>query len=152
MCDEYKPEPHPWQIHAVFAKDKEGKKIEERGKPLIQLQWGWMAAMSEEDIRYKYGDAPPELDFVRTTVEDAQALRDKLDELIKLHQESQLPYLLETHTTVEKVYNPLYGDDKVCVCGHTYYRHFDSYDEMSNVGCKYCSCHDFVGRVCEHED
>ena len=39
-------------------------------------------------------------------------------------------------------YNPEYGDDRVCVCG-TYYRHFDSYDHMAPVGCKYCECRKF---------
>jgi hypothetical protein len=35
-------------------------------------------------------------------------------------------------------YDPLYGDDKLCDCGHPYYRHFDTYDDMAPVGCKYC--------------
>lgn len=35
-------------------------------------------------------------------------------------------------------YNPHYGDDKLCKCGHTYYRHYDTYENMSPVGCKYC--------------
>ncbi len=30
--------------------------------------------------------------------------------------------------------------DEECACGHTYYRHFDSYDDMRPVGCKYCDC------------
>lgn len=34
--------------------------------------------------------------------------------------------------------------DKFCVCGHVYYRHFDSYyDEVFPVGCKYCPCSTF---------
>lgn len=35
-------------------------------------------------------------------------------------------------------YDPFYGDDKPCICGHPYYRHFDTYDDMAPVGCKYC--------------
>lgn len=35
-------------------------------------------------------------------------------------------------------YDPKYGDDRMCKCGHRYYRHFDTYDRMSAVGCKYC--------------
>lgn len=35
-------------------------------------------------------------------------------------------------------YDPNFGDDKECICGHPYYRHFDTYDNMSPVGCKYC--------------
>lgn len=42
-----------------------------------------------------------------------------------------------------KVYQPEYGDDVECECGHPYYRHFDTYCGMSNVGCKYCGCTDF---------
>ena len=34
----------------------------------------------------------------------------------------------------------------LCECGHAYYRHFDSYQGMSPVGCKYChgQCNGFV--------
>lgn len=44
-------------------------------------------------------------------------------------------------------YNPNYGDDRLCVCGHPYHRHFDPYENMENVGCKYrgsCGCEGFV--------
>ena len=41
-------------------------------------------------------------------------------------------------------YNPEYGDDRICICGHPYYRHFDSYDDMYPCGCKYCGCDKFV--------
>lgn len=41
------------------------------------------------------------------------------------------------------VYNPKYGDERLCTCGHPYYRHFDTYDEMKPVGCKYCQCYWF---------
>ena len=37
-------------------------------------------------------------------------------------------------------YDHTFGDDRVCSCGHTYYRHFDTYDDMRAVGCKYCEC------------
>ncbi len=40
-------------------------------------------------------------------------------------------------------YDPLFGDDRPCVCGHAYFRHFDSYDANEPVGCKYCSCSEF---------
>ena len=55
-------------------------------------------------------------------------------------------------------YDAAFGDDRLCVCGtglpswgnspyerghHTYYRHFDSYDNMRAVGCKYCGCGTF---------
>ena len=37
-------------------------------------------------------------------------------------------------------YNPNYRDDRECECGHPYYRHFDTYEKMAPVGCKYCEC------------
>ena len=41
-------------------------------------------------------------------------------------------------------YDKAFGDDKECLCGHPYYRHFDTYDEMAPVGCKYCGCQTFM--------
>lgn len=38
----------------------------------------------------------------------------------------------------QNVYDPQYGDDRLCTCGHPYARHFDSYDDNASVGCKYC--------------
>lgn len=40
-------------------------------------------------------------------------------------------------------YNPKYGDNKICECGHTYDRHFDSYEDNYPCGCKYCRCYKF---------
>ena len=39
-----------------------------------------------------------------------------------------------------KAYDKAFGDDRVCKCGHPYYRHFDTYEGMRPVGCKYCDC------------
>ena len=44
---------------------------------------------------------------------------------------------------VNSEYNPEYGDNKICECGHIYYRHFDSYENMEACGCKYCECSTF---------
>jgi hypothetical protein len=54
------------------------------------------------------------------------------------------PYIVELVTTEIRRHNPEYGDDRTCVCGHSYYRHFDTYDGMAAVGCKYCECDVFV--------
>ena len=55
------------------------------------------------------------------------------------------PYL-EIERTVKyttRKYNPKFGDSKICKCGHEYYRHFDSWEDMRACGCKYCGCNDF---------
>ena len=54
------------------------------------------------------------------------------------------PYIITERVIVDKVYNIHYGDDRICKCGHPYYRHFDTYAEMENIGCKYCPCWEFV--------
>ena len=35
--------------------------------------------------------------------------------------------------------------DELCVCGHPYHRHFDSWDDNYPIGCKYCYRMTFVG-------
>jgi hypothetical protein len=60
----------------------------------------------------------------------------------------QKPYLFKTIKTTKRMYNPKYGDDRICQCGHPYHRHFDSYsyENMRPVGCKYCECFVFMQR------
>ena len=55
------------------------------------------------------------------------------------------PYIVITKRVVvtEYFYNPKYGNDRTCICGHSYHRHFDSYENNAPVGCKYCQCGDF---------
>jgi hypothetical protein len=55
----------------------------------------------------------------------------------------ETPYLTVSRVVVDRIYNPKYGDDRICECGHTYYRHFDTYEKMADVGCKYCGCATF---------
>lgn len=58
---------------------------------------------------------------------------------------NERPYLTKVKVVKKRIrkYNPAYGDDRICECGHTYYRHFDSYEEMDPIGCKYCECNTF---------
>ncbi len=78
---------------------------------------------------------------------------DKMKELIAEYENneqldnSKKPYIYEHSVEVKRTYNPEYGDDKICECGHPYYRHFDSYEDMEACGCKYCSCYDFQPRT-----
>jgi hypothetical protein len=53
------------------------------------------------------------------------------------------PYLETKRIVIDRKYNPNYGDDRICECGHPYYRHFDTYDNMNPCGCKYCECMEF---------
>lgn len=67
----------------------------------------------------------------------------------KLLTDKKAPYLeYEYEITVKgkiKKYNPEYGDDKICArCGHTYEKHFDSWENYYPIGCKYCDCEEFV--------
>ena len=55
----------------------------------------------------------------------------------------EAPYIVEREVVEHYKYNPKYGDDRVCVCGHPYYRHFDTYEDMYACGCKYCGCGEF---------
>jgi hypothetical protein len=59
--------------------------------------------------------------------------------------ENEQPYIREEIIRIEVVYhyNPKYGDDRICECGHPYYRHFDTYENMFPIGCKYCGCGTF---------
>ena len=60
------------------------------------------------------------------------------------NEKIQKPYLFKTIKVKKRMYNPEYGDDQICKCGHPYYRHFDSYADMIPVGCKYCECFVFM--------
>ena len=60
----------------------------------------------------------------------------------KSHQQDD-PYITIEYVSRQVVYNPIYGDDRVCECGDTYDRHFDSYEDNAAVGCKYCECFNF---------
>lgn len=54
------------------------------------------------------------------------------------------PYIERPVTSVVRDYNPKFGDDRKCQCGHSYYRHFDPYEGMEDAGCKYCGCSTFA--------
>ena len=53
--------------------------------------------------------------------------------------EEVLKDALARHNGGNEAYDSAFGDNKLCKCGHTYYRHFDPYEKMMAVGCKYCS-------------
>ena len=57
------------------------------------------------------------------------------------------PYIEYKKIETIRRYNPNYGDDRMCKCGHPYYRHFDTYADMEACGCKYCRCYTFVENI-----
>jgi hypothetical protein len=79
--------------------------------------------------------------------------------VVEARKEKNLsPVLLEIINRLEKivqpdkvrippVYDPNFGDEKLCVCTHSYYRHFDTYTGMFPIGCKYCPCQTFELKV-----
>ncbi len=62
------------------------------------------------------------------------------------------PYIVNYYVEVSKSYNKNFGDDKECECGHSYYRHFDTYENMEACGCKYCGCGHFKLTQSEKRD
>ena len=48
---------------------------------------------------------------------------------------------------VNRLWNEDYDQNAKCTCGHIYHRHFDGYEDMEPVGCKYCVCWEFNGSV-----
>ena len=53
---------------------------------------------------------------------------------------TEKPYITKRRVVIDRFYNKNFGDDRLCGCGHAYYRHFDTYEEMYPCGCKYCDC------------
>jgi len=74
-----------WNIFAKEVQLPEGKNPA-GGECAIQLEWGWTAGMTEEDMENYADDAPTGKDSVLTTVGMARELRDKLDEIIAQHE------------------------------------------------------------------
>lgn len=89
------------------------------------------------------------LTAVDQAVEDSLTYIDKLEALkyeVDRTVNGEPPYIHNRETVVLDSYNPNYGDTRICECGHTYYRHFDTFDEMVPCGCKYCRCKEFKER------
>jgi len=56
---------------------------------------------------------------------------------------SEKPYLFEEIVVKKRLYNPNYGDNRLCKCGHKYYQHFET-EEMIPTGCNSCDCFVFM--------
>lgn len=80
----------------------------------------------------------------------------KMKEIVLQYEQNQIneqiddeeqPYIIQYQLQIDYLYNPNYGDDRECVCGHPYYRHFDPYENNEAVGCKYCQCWQFEEKI-----
>ena len=67
----------------VYAKELD---LPSEKSTVIQLEWGWTAGMSEEELENYAKDAPEGKASVLTTLEMATELRDQLNEIISKHQ------------------------------------------------------------------
>lgn len=99
-----------------------------------------VASFAKEEDAKKFTDGTDMIIQQSKTVHQTVYGEDKEGELIG---DKTSPYLLFKFSEIVEAYNPEYGDDRVCECGHTYDRHFDPYDDNAPVGCKYCSCYRF---------
>jgi hypothetical protein len=86
--------------------------------------------------------------FIEIVDEDGYDRQFTKAELVQVSSRKPGPDSPYRETVIEvigvlKEYNPDFGDNRLCECGHTYYRHFDSYEGMAPVGCKYCGCSEF---------
>ena len=59
------------------------------GEPAIELEWGWTADMTDEDLENLADDAPKDKDSVCITLSFARDLRDRLSEIIAKHDKSE---------------------------------------------------------------
>lgn len=74
--------------------------------------------------------------------DESQQIHDEFVRLIEQEEVAQhvdTSYVPSSEDEIAEQYDEKFGDNKPCLCGHPYYRHFDTYEQMSAVGCKYCS-------------
>ena len=102
--------------------------------------------MSDEDVNVEceHGDEIVKIDLpvhVIATLAIAAHEEDmKLNDFIMIRVKEYCEQVIDD---ARRNYNPKFGDDILCNCGHPYYRHFDTYEEMYPCGCKYCECDTF---------
>lgn len=88
----------------------------------------------------------PPLSYVRRPREYPNWIEEQSRQMVTPVSGTDGPYMVYSIHRILTAYawNPNYNQDAVCECGHPYYRHFDTYEEMYPVGCKYCECSNFV--------
>jgi len=75
-------------------------------------------------------------DFEKAKAAADSYMREKGVLLLEHDPKTRMLVPIGNHPSL--VYDKDFGDDRDCKCGHPYYRHFDTYEDMAPVGCKYC--------------
>jgi len=77
------------------------------------------------------------------TKEEAEKIRDILFD----SGDEQMVHVARGLTIqINRLWNENHDQNDECVCGHVYHRHFDSWEDMRPVGCKYCECDTFASK------
>ncbi|QMP84310.1 hypothetical protein HUN41_00217 [Streptomyces phage Coruscant] len=73
--------------------------------------------------------------------------RKSAETLLSILRKSKEPganfFIEKVQAEIDRLWNPEFNQEARCECGHPYHRHFDSYENMEPIGCKYCECYDF---------
>lgn len=84
--------------------------------------------------------------------EESQQIHDEFMRLIEQEEVASHSGVVSpvSPEDIAAFYDSNFGDNKLCECGHEYYRHFDTYDNMAPVGCKYCSPYTYRSSGVQH--
>jgi len=93
----------------------------------------WERTINEKSLT----NYPVDKEQIEKDLKDVEALQ-----LVNENSKNQ-PYIEVIEITKVYKYNPAFGDGRICECGHEYYRHFDTYEDMYPTSCKYCGCSGF---------
>ncbi len=74
-----------WAIYVTEPNLPEGQ-LPAGQKHAIQLEWGWTAGMSEEELKGIAEDSPMGKEHVRITLDMAEKLRDDLTAILAKHK------------------------------------------------------------------
>lgn len=91
----------------------------------------------------KYGAVATDEQRLAMVLGYVRAAQDTANELARrqrLPKPQNPPLNLDWAQRYAPAYDNSLGDERLCECGHVYYRHFDSYNDMAPIGCKYCHC------------
>ena len=103
--------------------------------------------MGDTYIKHKVVDG--QIEIIDKIIEKAHLeMKDiKHNTYISLKSEITEPYIEGLTIGRECEWNRKYHENAECECGDPYYRHFDTYENMEAIGCKYCGCRYFKPKI-----